>query len=327
MLGGFFLWLALKNVDFTGISKSVTDINLSWFALFFLSQLIMHWFRTMRIRILLKPLGGIGYGNCFIAGSLGAFGLTVLPFRLGDLIRPAVIKQKEGISMTSALGCVAIERIFDGIVVSLMLFASLFYVSADSNIPRLIMNATYIGFAIFISGLAFILFADRKKGAAIRLIHATVGRISNTFGNKLETLVVKFIVGLKVLPKPKLILWYLGETIVYWVANALGQSALLIACGLSFNHIIAAGFILLGVQALGVMIPGAPAGIGPFEFFTMAALAIFLSEATVNTTGVVFTMINHSVLILVQVFFGALFLLAGHISFVRLVERARKEIA
>ncbi|GAB4297924.1 MAG: hypothetical protein Kow0090_13260 [Myxococcota bacterium] len=325
-LGGVFLWLALKDVDFSGFWKKILNISAPYFILFLILHLIVHWFRVMRIRILLKPLGGIGDYNCFVAGSLGCFGLTVLPFRLGDLVRPAVIKQKESISMTSALACVAIERILDGIVVSLFLFIALFWVAGGIEISSLIINAAYAGFGLFLFGLAFLIFAFKRKDTAAAIVRKGVGIVSKKVAGKLEELTIKFVEGLLVFPERKMLAHYLFETVIYWAVNAMVNVALFYACGLHFEHIIAAGFIVLGVQVLGVMIPAAPAGIGPFEFFTMAALALFLPQDVVNSVGIVYTTISHTMLILIQILFGALFIFAGHIPFIALVERAKKEI-
>ena len=64
-------------------------------------------------------------GPLLAISSVGFMAILALPARLGEFVRPGLLR-KRGISASAALGTVAVERIVDGLLVSLFVFVAFF---------------------------------------------------------------------------------------------------------------------------------------------------------------------------------------------------------
>ncbi len=82
--------------------------------------------RALRWNYLLAPLGvRIPRAPLLAISSVGFMAILALPARLGEFVRPGLMR-KRGISASAALGTVAVERIVDGLLVSLFVFFAFF---------------------------------------------------------------------------------------------------------------------------------------------------------------------------------------------------------
>src|SRR6478672_7298976 len=98
--------------------------------------------RALRWNNLLAPLGvRIPAGPLLAISSVGFMAILALPARLGEFVRPGLLR-KRGISATSALGTVAVERIVDGLLVSLFVFVAFFSLRGPHS-PGWMMPTAY----------------------------------------------------------------------------------------------------------------------------------------------------------------------------------------
>src|SRR5207247_1250591 len=85
---------------------------------------VVHLCRALRWNNLLAPLRvRIPPGPLLAISSVGFMAILALPARLGEFVRPGLLR-KHGASASAALGTVAVERIVDGLLVSLFVFAA-----------------------------------------------------------------------------------------------------------------------------------------------------------------------------------------------------------
>jgi glycosyltransferase 2 family protein len=82
-----------------------------------LTYLAAHGLRAQRYRILLpQPLD---YRASFSALSIGYLALNVVPLRLGELVRPYLLREQRGVPLGDSLAAVVFERMLD---VTMLLF-------------------------------------------------------------------------------------------------------------------------------------------------------------------------------------------------------------
>ena len=87
---------------------------------------VMQVCRSLRWNNLLAPLGiHVPTGPMLAISAVGFMEILALPARLGELVRPGLLR-KRGVSATAALGTVAVERIVDGLLVSVFVFGACF---------------------------------------------------------------------------------------------------------------------------------------------------------------------------------------------------------
>src|SRR5512140_3574978 len=120
-LSALFLFLAFRGTDMHAVIESMKGASYSWIALMFALQMASHLLRAWRWRYLLDPIkADIGLRNLFSGVMIGYLMNNVLP-RAGELARPYSIGKLEGISKSSALGTIVVERIMDSVSFLLLL--------------------------------------------------------------------------------------------------------------------------------------------------------------------------------------------------------------
>src|SRR5262245_49127752 len=131
MLGLFLYLMWPSEAAMTNLEAVIRGLELASFLPYVLGFYALiafvHLCRSWRWHYLLKPLGvHIGFARLLAVSSVGFMAILVMPARLGEFVRPALIRRKGEISASAALGTVAVERIIDGLVVSVLVFTCFF---------------------------------------------------------------------------------------------------------------------------------------------------------------------------------------------------------
>lgn len=328
-LSGAFVWLAASGIHWDEFLDAVRTLDAVSLLVFVALHQIVHYYRVMRIRILIEPLGGVSFRHCFVAGSVGCFALMTLPFRLGDLVRPYLIKKMEGLRMSAVLATAVVERVMDGLVTSILLFIAIFWMVGLHNageVPALnpvITTVASLSFPFFLSGVVFLVVAYFKRALAVSLMRKTIGAVAPRLEEKVESLLGTFLDGLQALPNLKLLAKFLAESVVYWLVNAFSNSVLLAAMGVPWKLALPGGLLALGLQIVGVLIPAAPSGVGPFHYFsTVGAMAVGLTQSQ----GLAFSTAVHTILFIIQIVWGGIFLLGGKVNLRAAVEGSQHDL-
>ena len=80
-------------------------------AMYFISV----YFRSMRWSVMLRRLKPVSTRRLFPVVVVGYMANNILPMRLGEIVRSYYLSEREGVSATSALVTVFVERIFDAL--------------------------------------------------------------------------------------------------------------------------------------------------------------------------------------------------------------------
>lgn len=132
-LGIFIIWLAVKDKsqeDIDKIKNSIQQANYSWIALSCLVSLLSHYFRAIRWKILLAPLGHQPKTNAtFFAVMIGYFANLGIP-RSGEVARCGLLNTHEGVPFTEGFGTVIAERAFD-LICLILVFLIAFVMQFD----------------------------------------------------------------------------------------------------------------------------------------------------------------------------------------------------
>src|SRR6266849_5655688 len=257
----------------------------------------IHLVRTVRWGILLEPLGHVGFKRLNSASAVGFMLLMVLPFRLGEFARPLLIARPPpgGVGPTlrrsGAFASIVVERIVDGLAIGLLGFFVL---------------------CVAVTGAFFL------RDRAVQLVSALLRPFSPRLAQRASSTTGAFISALHLGSGWKALAFFV-LTAVYWSLNGFGLALLAPAFGFHLAPLWVA--TILAVQVVGVMVPAGPGMIGTTQFFTQAALSLFVSDAA-NAAGYAnaLWMLNFGV----QVALGLLFMLLGHVS-LRGVLQARPE--
>jgi uncharacterized protein (TIRG00374 family) len=244
----------------------------AWFGL----QVIVHVARSLRWNHLLAPLGvKVPAGPLLAISSVGFMAILALPVRLGEFVRPGLLRKGGYTTASAALGTVAVERIVDGLIISLLVFGA-FFAHRGPDSPAWMMLTAYGALALFTGALVFLAFAMRRPRPTVRfcLKLTLLPRFAPRFAGAIEHGLLEMIRGCSALKDVKNLTRFLIWSVVYWGSNGLGVWLLARAFGLPLPLIGA--YATMGLLGVGLMLPNSPGLVGQFQWFTLVGLSLYL---------------------------------------------------
>jgi len=281
---------------------------------------IVHLCRSLRWNNLLAPLGvTIPAGPLLAISSVGFMAILALPARLGEFVRPSLMR-KRGMSASAALGTVAVERIVDGLLISLFVFFAFFSLRGPQA-PGWMMPTAYAALGVFSAALVFLLFAMRRPSATVKfcLTMSLLPRFAPRAAAAIEVKLLDVIRGFDVLADRGNLGAFLVWSIVYWVCNGLGVWVL--ARGFDLPLSPFGAFATMGLVAVGITLPNSPGLVGQFQWFTLLGLSLYLGPdaATKHTalyaTTFAFANVHYGLQVIWYVGMGAIGLATPWVSF------------
>ena len=254
---------ALRTVDLTCVVASVAVLP------------VVQFCRAWRWNNLLAPIGvKLPLGRLLAISSVGFMAILALPARLGELVRPALIRQRGQISAAAALGTIAVERVIDGLFVSLTVFFA-FVSLRNSESPSWMMPTAYVALGIFSAALGFLSFSVRWPERTVNTaVSLTLARYyAPGLAELLRAKLASMIRGFVVLKDWRNLLVFTLWSAVYWAVNGLFMWIL--AMGFQDIDLSPVGaYAIMGVVAVGIMLPNSPGLIGQYAWFAMLGLSL-----------------------------------------------------
>ena len=275
------LWLVWPNGrDREGIETAFEALAWSEFAPYLAAyiglMIVSQLCRSLRWNYLLAPLGvKIAAGPLLAISSVGFMAILALPARLGEFVRPGLLRRR-GISASAALGTVAVERIVDGLMISLFVFGAFLVRQRSPGAPGWMMPVGFLVLGVFVAAFLFIVFAMNKPDATVRfcirisLLDRLAPRIARLIEAKLRDMIRGFAVLRDVGNLTRFCFW----TVVYWSAN--GLTVLVIARAFQLDLSLIGAFAVMGIVGVGISLPNPPANVGLYQAAMLAGLALYL---------------------------------------------------
>jgi len=231
---------------------------------------------------------------------------NILPARLGEAVRAYLAGRHPGMHFTSALSSIIVERLFDmaalaGLVGGLLLALPL---------PGWATAAgAFMGAAAGV-GIAILAVAAHRPDFILRLGGRILGLIPRFSGGRGQEILRPYVDGLAALRSWRVFFAGIGLSIAAWIISCLGGWVLMLAFW--GQPPLRDGFLVTAAAGLGISVPGAPSGIGPFEAAVTEALA-YVSYNRETALGYAFVL--HAAGIAVTSLLGAVGLLREGVSF------------
>ena len=281
---------------------------------------VTHFCRAWRWNYSLAPIGvKLPPARILAISTVGFMAIMALPARLGEFVRPALIRQKGKVSASAALGTIAVERIVNGLMVSVFVFGALF-AQRGPDAPSWMMPTAWAALGVFAVAMVFLVCALIWPGPAVRTAVAMTLTpwLAPTIAAKLKDKVESMIRGFLVLKDPKNLVVYLGWSVAYWLAN--GLSLWLLARGFGLDLPPVAAFATMGLVAVGITLPNSPGLTGQYQYFTSLGLGLYLGKSVVESSGLAFANALWGFQVLWYMGMGALALATRHVSVREVVE-------
>ncbi|HEY1956789.1 MAG TPA: lysylphosphatidylglycerol synthase transmembrane domain-containing protein [Polyangiaceae bacterium] len=316
--------------------------DVRWWAapLYLVLIAVWTWFRSVRWRFLLRRVAPDVPKKRLLAISVVGFAaILLLPFRLGEFVRPGLLREKGKVSFSAATGSIIAERIVDGVFLSVVLAIALLVVPTVHPLPEHVVGLpvsvaqtrayAFIVAACFLSGLVVLVIFYFARDFAKRATLAVFGIVSRPLAEKLAAEAEKLADGFHFFSDYRAAAGFLFETTLYWGFNALSMLVLAWGCGLVHGDGSAATFweacALMGMLGVAILIPGPPGMLGVFQAGLFAGMTMYYPEEIVRDRGAVYACLSFLIQVFWQLAAGGVGMLSGHTSFKELaVEDAPK---
>jgi uncharacterized protein (TIRG00374 family) len=268
MVSAVCLYLAVRGMDFERTLEEIKKSSPAPILGAVVVLLLSYWIRAYRWSYLLLPVKQISTRPLFRSTVIGFMGNYLLPFRGGEVMRAVSIGQNQNISKAAALGSIVLERVFDGVVISL----TPFLVLAAVDLPPWVVHVNLALLTIYVAGLATLAFAIQRGRVEVWL-ERSARLLPELLAARLKPLAEEFVQGMKGINHAGALLPVSLLSFVCWFFHGLYFFLLFEALGLELSF--GAALIIQMVIGLGVILPAAPGYVGNFEYFTVLGLAMF----------------------------------------------------
>lgn len=275
LIGLFLLWLVFRKINIGEVFNQIFNANYWWIMLSFLFGATSHFIRALRWNILINSLGYKTKAlTTFYAVMVGYLANMAIP-RLGEISRCGMLNKKDKIPMNSLLGSVLAERMFDFIILLLLIFLAVVFQFelVGGFVNRLIFkpllssfsnNVNIIFYFISIS-IIFVLitvYAYHKLKPLLKKFN---------FYQKFHSFFAGFWKGMNVILKLKQRGLFFFYTFIIWLMYFLMTYVVFFSMQETSNLRAIDGLTILAIGSLGMVAP-VPGGIGAYHFIVKALL-------------------------------------------------------
>lgn len=270
--------------------------------------------RAQRWQLLLRPVATVPFGASFSATAIGFAATSVLPLRLGEVLRPALLARRVGFGITPAVSSVVLERLFDMLFVVLcFLLLSLIY-----PLPAEMRRAALLLGAVAITGFVILLVAARFRAVAERVLERILTWLPVGLARRLLPLARGFFDALGALESAHMIGRVGAYSALLWGANALPFLFALLALGIA-APLVPAALASIVIVAAFVFMPQAPGFLGTWQAGCVLALELF---GVPQDLAVGYSLLTWLVQMLVNVGLGGIFVAREDLSLHQLIHGA-----
>lgn len=278
LFSALLLWWTLRDVELDAVWQVLRQSNASLFALCTLVGTAIFPIRARKWRPILEPVAGrLPFGPLWRSTAIGMMINNVFPLRAGEFARAfALSREVPAVAMTSALGSLAVDRIFDALVVFLLMFAAMLdprFPSGATVAGRSMADVAIFGVTIVGAALAACYLVVLRPQFVVQLTSAVAQRVAPKQRDLLVGFVELAVGSLAVLRDTRRFAAVFGFTVVHWLTHALALYLGFRAVGIDAP--ITAALFLQGIIAIGVAVPSSPGFFGVFEAAATVGLDVY----------------------------------------------------
>jgi uncharacterized protein (TIRG00374 family) len=270
-IAGFLLSVAIiillfYFIDFGEAFRAFSQVKPLELFIVFILNFVVILFKSMRWQVLLDPRPRLVV--LYLTNLIGFMANTILPARAGELVRALILGKKENISKTTVIGSAALDRIFEGIG----MFILLVIMPLIMDTPDWMKKGT-LGFIIFFSILLIGLILFMKVNPDTIIKYIPLSDKTNAF---LKGVLEKLQKGFEAINNIKTSSIATILSLLGWIVQVLMIHFVILSFGIHISP-LAALMTLLSVN-IAIMIPAAPGSLGTFELAVVLALGFFNIE-------------------------------------------------
>jgi uncharacterized membrane protein YbhN (UPF0104 family) len=309
---------------------------------------VMSYFRAVRWRFLLRRVtDSVGKARLVSISWIGFAAILLFPFRLGELVRPMMLREKGKVSFSAATGSVVAERVVDGLYLSILLAITLILVPHIQPMPetdlelgggsKVVISGNHIrasGFlmlAVFVIAFIVIAVFYFARSFAHKATLTVIGVVSKSLAEKMARIPEKLADGLHFLGSGRDAWGFFLETSVYWLLNATSMWLLAYGCGLGHADGSPITFgescAMMGMLGIAVLIPGPPGLLGTFQAGIYAGMVMYFPIEIAKQNGAAYVFLLYALQVILTVVAASIFMVRDRLAIRALFDAPEENLA
>lgn len=268
--------------------------------------------RCIRWSILMRPVAPLSPQRLFPYAIIGYMANNLLPARAGEVVRAYVLGDREGVSKMGTFGTIAVERLFDGCTLVLMLLIAGSFVGFEDGRLQAIAWASTVFFLVALVGF-YVLTLNEER--AKRVTHLVLRILPDRFEHLAVDLADNLVLSLRSVHDWRSLFLVSVFSGIAWTVEA-GAYAV-IGQGFDLDVSFAHYCLLLAAANLAIIIPTFFGGTGPFEW--AAKLVLVGADVADNVAGA-YSIVAHAVILIPTTVLGLILLWSFGVSFRRITQ-------
>ena len=263
-----FLYLAFRNVKLDELGGALQRINTSWLLVALVVSLLIMVFRAWRWQLELRPLEHVPFGRLWVIISVAYMAINLLPVRIGEIVRPWLLSRRSGVSFSSIVGNVVLEKTMDSLIIVFYILLGLLTVE---NLPVWVRRGAMVpaGAAAILVTLVLLFWWRGETFVDRWVLHL----LPEGFGSKLKRVLASMADGMRVIPNPVLLLSVFLVSLIMWFLPILSSYIMIRA--FDFPVPFGAALVVFIFVGFGTALPNLPGMIGPYQYACQLALGLF----------------------------------------------------
>jgi len=274
---GAVYW-TVRDVDFALVGASLRTAHLLPVLLIALLQWSGLWVRALRWRYLTDSLTDepISVVILYRATAVGFMAINLLPFRIGELIRPWFLSREADIRGSAALGTLVLERAIDFASVAMISGVVLYFHSA--GFPTWFRTGAVIFTVLSLAPFGLVIALRADEARTLGFLAAFVRPLPESISKRAMDLITEACRGLGALKGARALLMVLFYSGLLWLvifAAVFPLGFMAFGIELPLREEILATYTAHVFTALAAAAPSAPGFFGVYHFACKEALELF----------------------------------------------------
>jgi glycosyltransferase 2 family protein len=291
VVGGVFLYLAVRNVRIEELRAAFAHLDVRWLVPAVALSLLIQVFRAWRWQLELRPLAAVPFATLWVVASVAYMAINLLPVRMGEVVRPWLLSRRTSVSFSNVVGNLIIEKTFDSAVI---VFYILLGLLTTENLPHWVRTGAIVPAVAFVAlaTLVVLLWWRGEQFVERRLVRWFPERL----GARVLGVARSLVDGMRVLGDPWLVLAVFVVSLTLWFLPILSSWVMIQAFHIDapFNAALAV-FILIG---FGTALPQLPGMVGTYQLACVWALGLFgVPQAQALAYGIVLNAVQLATLV------------------------------
>ena len=281
ILAAVLFWWVFKGIDLALLGESLGKASVAGLILAGLLNVAHNIFRVFRWKALLRPVKArIPFLPMFSAVILGYMTTWVIPGRLGELVRPALLTAREKVPLGPCLGSVLADRLMDMMAIFVLFAIGTFSVRFTGAAADYAAEIQVMAVVILLGAVTLLvaLILVSSKRSRVESFLAGRGRVVQWIGRTL----ISVSMGTDAFRQPRLFLPIVFHSLMCWLMINVSTWVGLKAAGVEIS--LMAVFVLQPILAIGVAIP-TPGGAGGYHVMMKAGLMVLFGIGQVAAVG------------------------------------------